>query len=75
MINFRLAGIPCLINVTSFNAIRGEGFYADSTEDAKDTFEASYQVCDSRGRPAPWLARKINNKINSDILTAIGEQA
>lgn len=75
MIDFKLAGIPCKIDVLTYTAHKGDGYWAVSSEDAKDSFEATYEVCDRRGRPAPWLARKIDSKINSAILEAIGEQA
>jgi hypothetical protein len=29
--------------------------------------ESEWEVCDRRGRPAPWLARKVNAEITERI--------
>ena len=48
---------------------------SDSTEDANSGFYAEYEVCDRRGRPAPWLERKVTNEIDQEITNEIGERA
>jgi hypothetical protein len=73
--NYRIAGIPCKISVISVDFHKGEGYWAPSSEDAKDWITAEYEVLDRKGYPAEWLAKKVTDKINSDIITAISERA
>ena len=47
-IETRIAGIPCIIGVTEY--------------DNDSSISLDYVVCDRRGRPAPWLARKLTTK-------------
>lgn len=74
-IQHRIAGIPCIIDVTNFVLHKGDGYWAVSDEDSRDYFAADYVVCDRNGRPAPWLERKLTDAIHNEILTAIGEAA
>lgn len=60
-IQTRLAGIPCQIAVTNFKRINGSYSYdAPSDLDYYGFVEYDYQVLDRRGRPAPWLERKVS---------------
>ena len=68
MLPFKIAGIPCLIKVES--AVVNPGSYSYNAVSDYDYYgycEIEYTVCDRKGYPAPWLAKKVNSKINTDI--------
>lgn len=75
-----IQGIPCLIKVTSFTPER-PGRYCGPPEDCfpEEPAEFSYDVLDRRGRPAPWLERKMadadHERIGELVLEAIAETA
>ena len=69
-IESRVAGIPCIIGVTEFSSVKGDS-RADSDWDFYGYTESNWEVCDRRGRPAPWLARKLNDKESSRIESEI----
>lgn len=73
--NHRVAGIPCIIDVIGAKWHRGQGRSAPSDWDAQDHFECEFEVLDRRGNSAPWLVRKLNVQIISDIEHAIAERA
>ena len=67
----RVAGIPCKIEVTYYAAavpmrLTGTG-YGDADPPEPEEFE--FAVLDRRGRPAPWLERKLT-EADSDRLLA-----
>ena len=63
-----VAGIPAVIRVHNFVSVRGSHSYnAQSDMDYNGYTESEWEVCDRRGRPAPWLARKINDEITARI--------
>lgn len=63
-----VAGIPAVIRVHNFVSVRGSYSYnAQSDMDYHGYTESEWEVCDRRGRPAPWLARKINAEITARI--------
>lgn len=67
-IETRISGIPCLIGVTEWEAYRS-GYTsgpADRCYDAEGGC-GSWEVLDRRGRPAPWLERKLTEKEESRI--------
>ena len=67
-IHTTVAGIPAVIRVLNFVSVRGSHSYnAPSDMDYHGYTESEWEVCDRRGRPAPWLARKINDEINERI--------
>jgi hypothetical protein len=73
-IETRVAGIPCLIGVTHYEAVNGSYAYnADSDWDYEGYTESEWEVLDSRGRPAPWLTKKLTSKIESEIEQEIAE--
>ena len=61
-----VAGIPCVVGVTRYNKVRGDA-RADSEMDYYGYTEAEWVVCDRRGRPAPWLEKKLTSKDESRI--------
>lgn len=57
-----VAGIPCLIEIDRFFAQPALGPSCDSDLDCYGYTEVDFTVCDRRGRPAPWLERKLTDK-------------
>ena len=71
-IQTRLAGIPCQIAVTDFRRVEGSYSYnAPSDADFYGYTDYDYEVLDRRGRPAPWLEKKVSQ---ADIDEKIMEQ-
>ena len=69
-----VAGIPAVIRVHNFVSVRESHSYnAQSDMDYHGYIESEWEVCDRRGRPAPWLARKINDEINERIEETIAK--
>lgn len=58
----RIAGIPCLIEVRELSVERPSWDYP-----GHEHFDAV--VLDTRGRPAPWLARKATPTDDARLLT------
>ena len=71
-IESRVAGIPCIICVTHFESVSGNSS-ADSDWDYHGYTESKFEVCDRRGRPAPWLSRKMTSADESRIESEIAE--
>lgn len=71
-IEHRVAGIPCLIGVIDYDRVEGSFSYdAPSDMDYHGYTECDWEILDRRGRPAPWLARKINTREEDAINEAI----
>lgn len=71
-IETRVAGIPCLIGVISFNRVEGSYNYnAASDMDYYGYTESEWEVCDRRGRKAQWLERKLNSRAITEIETEV----
>lgn len=73
MIETRIAGIPCLIDVTHFERVRGSN-QADSDWDYTGYSECEWDVLDRRGRPAPWISCKLTDKDRERIECEIEEE-
>lgn len=72
IIQTRLAGIPCQIAVSNFKRVKGSYSYnAPSDADFYGYTDYDYEVLDRRGRPAPWLEKKVSQ---ADIDEKIMEQ-
>lgn len=63
-IEHRIAGIPCLIGVIYFAS-------EAQTWDDPGSVDAEWEVLDRRGRPAPWLERKVDSKEEDAIFEAV----
>lgn len=73
-IESRVAGIPCIIGVTEYECVKGShSYHAASDWDYHGYTECGFEVCDRRGRPAPWLERKLTDKDSSRIESEIAE--
>ena len=58
VIDTRVGGIPCLIGVVSYERVKGDGYWAISSDDSRDGFETEWELLDRRGYVANWLERK-----------------
>jgi hypothetical protein len=68
----RIAGIPCQIGVVNYEKHAPMSVHkAHSDLEFYGYSEANYVVLDRRGRPAPWLQRKLDD--DSSILEQIDE--
>ena len=69
-----VAGIPCTIQVDRVFVQPPLGPNCDSDQDCYGYAEVDFTVCDQRGRPAPWLERKLTSdeveRIEAEILEA-----
>lgn len=66
----RIQGIPCIVKLVSYERVKGSYSYnAASDLDYYGWSESTYQVCDRRGKPAPWLERKATEQdwMNIDV--------
>lgn len=69
-----ICGIPCMVEFT----VHGKYVPARIWADPNDCYEAQYPeieftVCDRRGRPAPWLEKKMTDSDKERIDTEIEE--
>jgi len=71
MLESRVAGIPCLINVTRYFKQKALGPSADSDYDCYGYTEIEFDVLDRNGLPAPWLAKKMTADDKAEIELAI----
>ncbi len=74
-IEHRIQGIPCLLSVTHFFEQKPLGIYADSSDDCYGYTEIEYDVLDRRGRPAPWLEKKMTKADHDAAEQAIIDKA
>jgi len=63
---YRVAGIPAIINVTALD-VRRSGMY--------NNVVSEFEVCDRRGRRAMWLERKLDDELIAEIKHEIAERA
>lgn len=64
----RVSGIPCLVGVTSYYQAEGSySFHAASSDDYYGYIDMSYEILDRKGRPAPWLEKKLDEYARQDI--------
>lgn len=75
-VSIRVAGIPATANVLYYRRQTGSYRYdAASDYDFYGYTELEYEICDQRGRPAPWLQRKVKTDADErDIRQQILEQ-
>lgn len=73
-IETRVAGIPCLIGVIDYSSVKGSYSYnAPSDLDFYGYTECDWDILDRRGRPAPWLQRKVTTRDEADIMKTINK--
>lgn len=60
--DYRIAGIPCKIEVLAVNRTKGSFCYhASSDLDYYGEADVQFQVLDRKGYKANWLAKKLTN--------------
>lgn len=71
-ITTRIAGIPAVARVTYAHYTRPNYASWASPEDYYGGWTLSWEVCDRRGRPAPWLEKKLSktdrNRIEAELI-------
>lgn len=73
-VEFRIAGIPCLIGIIDYECQPGSFSYnADSDWDYYGYSNLDYDVLDRKGYKADWLAKKITSQIEVEIEEAVEE--
>lgn len=70
-----VAGIPCIASLTYYHKQEPLGPSADSDWDCYGYTECEFDVLDRRGRPAPWLHRKMTEADESRIKSEFEEAA
>jgi len=69
-----VAGIPCLVQIDYAFVQRPLGPSADSDWDCYGYADVEFTILDRRGRPAPWLSKKLTDaekeRIENEILEA-----
>lgn len=68
MIQTRVCGIPAQVEITAYSPGRPARLCGHPDTWAPPEYaEFEFQVCDRRGRPAPWLERKLTDVDRLDI--------
>jgi hypothetical protein len=70
----RVAGIPAVARVTYASYTRPDPSTWASDWDFYGGWTLDWEVCDRRGRPAPWLARKATEQERRRIEAELIEQ-
>lgn len=69
-----ISGIPCIVKVLHYSRQEGSFSYnAPSDVDYYGYTDMEYEICDSRGRPAPWLEKKLTDKERNRLEEEINE--
>lgn len=78
-INTRVAGIPALARVTYAHYTRPDPTTWASDWDYYGGWELNWEICDSRGRSAPWLERKATDddcqRIEAELIEQLQGEA
>lgn len=61
LIKTRISGIPCTIDVLTARYTKPDRSTWASDLDYYGGWEIEFEVCDRKGRPAPWLAKKLTD--------------
>lgn len=62
-----IAGIPCLIEITSFLDVPPNPSCWDSADDYYGYTEIEWEVYDRKGYKAAWLERKLTQEMSAEI--------
>ena len=74
----RIAGVPCLIGVTGYlyqPPCKGHPSTCASDWDYYGYEEIEWEILDRRGKPAPWLDRKLSPADRGEITRELLELA
>lgn len=71
-IESRVCGIPCIIGVVDYEAYV-PAYISGPPENCypSEGGEGDYEILDRRGRPAPWLAKKMTANDEDRVLAEI----
>ena len=72
MIEARIQGIPCLVEVLQYE-VHKACFTADSDIDYRGFTVCEFQILDRKGYKASWLERKMTESDEDTILNQIKE--
>jgi hypothetical protein len=79
IIDTRVCGIPCQAR-SGYSSFK-KGAYSLQAETPDEYYghsEVEFEVLDRRGRPAPWLTRKLSvedtDRIESELIDALKEE-
>jgi hypothetical protein len=71
-ISMYVAGIPAIVRVTTYRKVRGNfSQQAMSPDEFYGDLDMEWEVCDRRGRAAPWLWAKVTPAMQWDIDIAV----
>jgi hypothetical protein len=76
MLSSRVAGIPCKIDIVHYCKVepwQGSAHTCPSDWDYYGYTECDFEVCDQRGRKAPWLEKKLTKDDEHRIRCEIAE--
>jgi hypothetical protein len=73
-IQVTIAGIPAVVRVIYANYTQPDPGTWASDIDFYGGWELDWEICDSRGRPAPWLERKATDDDRQRIEAELIEQ-
>lgn len=74
VIESSVAGIPCLIGVSTYLHVKGSfSYHAPSDLDYYGYEEIEFDVLDRKGYAAPWLERKLTDDDTARIEESISE--
>ena len=57
-----IAGIPCLIGVTTYDCVAGDSRCTDSDYDFNGYSDIEFDILDRKGYQAAWLEKKVDAK-------------
>jgi hypothetical protein len=72
-IEHKICGIPCQLQVVHFLKVKPCA-WADNPDDYYGFEECEYNVLDRRGRAAPWLEKKMDDKEREKAENVIAER-
>ncbi len=74
LLSTTVCGIPAQLAVHSVTHQPPLGPRADSDVDCYGWTDVEYTVCDRRGRPAPWLERKLTERDHNELRAFVEEE-
>ena len=77
-VEIRAAGIPALAGITAYDyqpPFRGSPYLCACSDDYYGHDEIEWEILDRRGRPAPWLERKLSKGEREEITSHLLELA
>ena len=78
LVEIQAAGIPALAGVTYYDyqpPFRGSPYLCDCSDDYYGHEEVEWELLDRRGKPAPWLERKLTAADREEITAHLLELA